>query len=141
RFLVDRLAQVQRLDDSLGREPEVLADEIDELVIGDAVVGAAVGVDPDIEGVGIADGVGELDFALLGQAGGDDVLGDVAGHVGGRAIDLGRVFAGEGAAAVPAAAAVGVHDDLASGEAAVAVRPADQEAAGRIDVAADAIFL
>ena len=37
---------------------------------------------------------------------------------------------------MPAAAAVGVDDDLAAGQAAVAVRAAFQEAAGRVDVAA-----
>ena len=123
-FLVDRPTQVQRLDDALRRQLEVLADQVDQLVVGDALGDRAVRVDPDVERVGIADGVGELHLALLGQAGGDDVLGDVAGHVGGRAIDLGRVLAAEGAAAVPAAAAVGIHDDLAAGQAAVAVRAA-----------------
>src|SRR5438270_223624 len=83
---------------------------------------------------GEADGVGELHLALAGQAGGDDVLGDVAGHVGGRAVHLGRVLAAKGAAAVPAAASVGVHDDLAPRQAAVAVRAAHQEAARRVDV-------
>ena len=101
----------------------------------------AVGVDPDVERVGVADGVGELHLALLGQAGRDDVLGDVAGHVRGRAVDLGRVLAAEGAAAVPAAAAVGVDDDLAAGQAAVAVRAAVEEAAGRVDVAADVVVV
>ena len=105
-------------------------------VVGQAVRQRAVRVDPDVERVGIADGVGELHLALRGQAGGDDVLGDVAGHVRRRAIHLGRVLAAEGAAAVPAAAAVGVHDDLAAGQAAVAVRAAVEEAAGRVDVAA-----
>jgi hypothetical protein len=31
-------------------------------------------------------------------------------------------------------AAIGVDDDLAAGQAAIAVRPADDEAAGRVDV-------
>jgi hypothetical protein len=58
----------------------------------------------------------------------------VARHVAGGAVDLGRVLAGEGAAAVAADAAVGVDDDLAPGQAAIALRSADSEAAGRIDV-------
>ena len=40
----------------------------------------------------------------------------------------------ESAAAVTARAAVGVHDDLAAGEAGVAHRSADDKAAGRVDV-------
>ena len=81
----------------------------------------------------MADGVGELEFALRGEAGGDDVLRDPAAHVGGAAIHLRRVLAGERAAAVTAHAAVGVHDDLAAGQTGVALRSADDEAAGRVD--------
>ena len=93
----------------------------------------AEGLDQDRDRVGHADGVGDLDLAAAGGAGGDHVLGDPAGGVGGRAVDLGRVLAGEGAAAVAGHAAVGVDDDLATGEAGVADGTADDEAAGRVD--------
>ncbi len=83
--------------------------------------------------MGDADRVGDLDLAALRQAGGDDVLRHVAGGVGGGAVDLGRVLAGEGAAAVAGHASVGVDDDLAAGEAGVADRAADHELAGRVD--------
>src|SRR6478735_4994728 len=53
--------------------------------------------------------------------------------VGGRAVDLGRVLAGEGAAAVAGHAAVGVDDDLAAGQAGVAHRAADLETPGGVD--------
>src|SRR5262249_43903299 len=49
------------------------------------------------------------------------------------AIDLGRILAAERAAAVAAHAAVAVDDDLAAGQAGVALRSADDEAAGGID--------
>ena len=75
------------------------------------------------------------------RAGGHDVLGDVAAHVGGRAVDLARVLAREAAAAVAAAAAVGVDDDLAAGQAGVAVRPADHEAPGRVHVVGDPLLV
>ena len=80
-----------------------------------------------------ADRVGDLDLAAIRQVGGDDVLGDVARRVGRGAVDLGRVLAGEGAAAVARHPAVGVDDDLAAGEAGVADRAADHELAGRVD--------
>ena len=83
--------------------------------------------------VGDADRVGDLDLAAIREAGGDDVLGHVAGRVGGRAVDLGGVLAREGAAAVAGGAAVGVDDDLAAGQAGVAHRAADHELAGRVD--------
>ena len=46
---------------------------------------------------------------------GDDVLGRIARHIRGAAVDLGRVLAAEGAAAVAGVAAVGIDDDLAAG--------------------------
>ena len=93
----------------------------------------AEGLDEQADRLGLADRVGDLDLAARGEAGGDDVLGDPAHRVRGRAVDLGRVLAGEGAAAVAGHAAVGVDDDLAAGEAGVAHRAADLEAAGRVD--------
>ena len=80
-----------------------------------------------------ANGVGQLQDAAPGQAGGDDVLGHVAGRVGRAPVHLGRILAGEGAAAMRTAAAVGVDDDLAAGEAGVAHGPADHEPAGGVD--------
>ena len=91
-------------------------------------------LDLDRERMRDPDRVGDLDLAAVGEARGDDVLRDVAGGVGGRAVDLGRVLAGEGAAAVAGRPAVGVDDDLASGEPGVAHRPADDEPPGRIHV-------
>ena len=115
-----------------GREREALPHQALEHAVGDAA--GAEGVDVERHRLGDADGVGELHLDALGEAGGDQVLGHVPRHVAGRAIDLGRILAREGAAAVTAEAAVGVDDDLAAGEAAVALRAADDEASGRIDV-------
>src|SRR4029078_5662970 len=67
------------------------------------------------------------------RAAGHHVLGHPAGRVGGRAVDLARVLAAERAAAVATHAAVGVDDDLASGEATVGVRAAEHERPGRVD--------
>ena len=94
----------------------------------------AEAVDLERDGVRDADRVRDLKLAAVGEPGGDDVLRDVAGRVGGRAVDLRRVLAREGAAAVAGRAAVGVDDDLAAGEAGVAHRAADDELAGRVAV-------
>ncbi len=114
------------------RQLELVAHETLDLLLGDHR--GAERVDPHRHRLRDTDGVGELHLDLVRQARGDEVLGDVARHVGGRAIDLRRVLAGEGAAAVTAVAAVGVDDDLAAGQARVAVRSADDELAGRVDV-------
>ena len=91
-------------------------------------------VDHDADRMSHADGVGDLDLAAIGETGGHDVLGHVTSGVGSRTIDLRRVLAREGAAAVPAETAVGVDDDLAPGQPGVAHGPADDELAGRVDV-------
>ena len=93
----------------------------------------AEGLDVETDRLRLADGVGHLHLAAPGQPGRDDVLGDPAHGVGGGAVDLRRVLAGEGAATVPGHAAVGVDDDLATGEPGVAHRAADLEATGRVD--------
>ena len=59
--------------------------------------------------------------------------------VGGRTVDLGRILAGERATTVRRCAAIGVNDDLATGQAAVAVRTADDEAARGVDQVADVV--
>ena len=130
-LLVDRAQQVEHLDDALRAQVEMRVDQRGDLLVGDHA--GAFGVDRHVHRLGHADRVGDLDLALVGEAGGDDVLRDVARRVGGRAVDLGRVLAAERAAAVRAGAAVGVDDDLAAGQAAVALRAADDEAAGRVD--------
>ena len=112
-------------------EAEDLADGRGDRLLGDG--GGAEGLDHHRDRLGHADGVGHLHLAAGGQAGGHHVLGDVAPHVGGRAVDLGGVLAAEGAAAVAAHAAVGVDDDLAAGDAGVAHGAADDEAAGGVD--------
>ena len=93
----------------------------------------AESVDVNADRFGMANGIGELHFALSRQAGRDDILRDPASHVSGAAIDFARVFSGERAAAVPAHAAIGIDDDFAAGQAGVALRAADHETAGRID--------
>src|SRR6266446_9215039 len=81
----------------------------------------------------MANGVGELDFATGGQSGGHDVFGNVAAHVGGAAVNLGRILAAESATAVTAHAAVAINDDFAASETGVALRSADDETTGWVD--------
>src|SRR6266508_1208679 len=104
---------------------------------GTGKISGAIGGDHHAGRLGHADGVGHLHQAFRGEPCGDHVLGDIARGVSGRTIDLGRVLAGECAAAVRRRAAVGIDDDLAAGEPAVALGPADFEAARRIDEVLD----
>src|SRR5690606_12517260 len=94
----------------------------------------AKGIHVDGNGLGDADRVGELDLAASRETCGDDVLRRPARRVRARPVLLRRVLPAERSAAVPRRAAVRVHDDLPPGQAGVAVGPADDEAAGRVDV-------
>src|SRR3546814_15454963 len=73
-----------RADAARGEAAQFL-DALDRLfdpVVADGA--GAVGVDIEGERLGNADGVGELDGAALRETGGDDVLREVAGELGGR---------------------------------------------------------
>src|SRR5690606_19599492 len=129
---VDRPAEVQVADDRGGPQVEDLVDGGADL--RDVHLLRAEALDRDADRAGDTDGVGQLNLALGGEPRRDDVLGDPAGAVSAGAVDLGRVLAGERATAVPAEAAVRVHDDLAAGQTGVAVRATDDEAAGGVDV-------
>src|SRR5262249_16288591 len=129
---IDRAAQFQRINNAARRQREILADERYQPIF--AKLAGAKRVYEDADRLGDADGIGQLYFATFRQAGSDGVFSDVTRDIGSRAIHLGGIFAGEGAAAVPAHATVGIHDDLASGQAGIAHGAADYEAAGGIDV-------
>ena len=129
---IDRLVEAEVRADAARAQVHHFAETLFEP--GEVAFFRAVAVGIDRQRLGDADGVGELDDAAICQARGDNVLREIAGGIGGRAIDLGRVLAGEGAAAMGRCAAIGVDNDLAAGEAAIAVGPADDELARRVDV-------
>ena len=126
RLLEDGFAQPQLFDNRRGAQIKILLDGADDFLLGHLV--RAVGIHEQRNGVGHADGIGDLQFALVREPRRDDVLADIARHVRRAAVDLGAVFARKGAAAVRAPAAVGIDDDLAPREAAVPFRPADLKA-------------
>src|SRR5262249_20397715 len=125
-------AKVEIFDDSGGGEIELALDELFQARLGK--LAGAESLDHDRHGVDDADRVSDLDHAPVGEAGRHYVLGDVPSHVGGRPVDLGRVLAREGAAAVRTRAAVGIDDDLAARHPRVPHRSTGDEAPGRVDV-------
>ena len=132
RQLIHGMQQVEHARDRVGTQIEMLAYQLDDLGIAD--LAGTEGIHRHGGRLGHADGIGDLDLAALGQARRDDVLGHVAASVGGAAVDLGRILAGERATTMTRHATVGIDDDLATGQSAVAHRPADDEVAGRVDV-------
>ncbi len=132
RLAVDRAEQIEPLDDAPRGHVDFLHDDLVQLGVGNPA--GAEGVDMDGDRLGDADGIGDLDQALVGEAGGDQVLGEMPCRIRRAPVHLGRILSGECSAAVRCPAAVGVDDDLASGQAGVAVRAADFKPPGRVDV-------
>jgi hypothetical protein len=135
-LLEHRSAQVKVADDSSGAEVEVVLDDLSDLSVG--LLGAghagAVGVHEHGQGVGHTDGVGQLHKHSVGEAGGNQGLGDPAGSVGGGAIHLGGVLAGEGSTTVGSPTAIGINDDLSAGQTSITVRTTNDEAARGVQV-------
>ena len=129
---INRALQVEHLDQAFRPKIEVLPHEIDDAFFGQA--GRAEGIYGDRRGLCHADRIGDLDLTAIRQACRDDVLGHVASRVGGAAVYLGRILAGKCAAAVPGRPAVGIDNDLAARETAVAKRTPDNELPGGVDV-------
>mmetsp|Transcript_21704 Transcript_21704/g.51879 ORF Transcript_21704/g.51879 Transcript_21704/m.51879 type:complete len:409 (-) Transcript_21704:66-1292(-) len=108
-------------------EVKALLDGLQDLLVRDRP--SAIGVHVDREGLSHTDGIGDLEEAATGEAGGNDRLRHLAGNVGARPVDLGGVLSGEGTAAVCAPTAVGVNDDLTASETGIAVGSANHKAA------------
>lgn len=129
---VDGVDKVELLDNDTGAHVEVGLDDLDEL--GGALVGGAVGLDEDGERLSDTNGVGELDKGATGELGVDERLGNPAGKVSSRAVDLAVVLAGEGTTTVSTPATVGVNDNLAASKTGVTLRTTNDEVAGRLDL-------
>lgn len=90
---VDGGAEFQALLDGVWAHVEELLYAARDLAVGHIDLGGAVGVDIEAYRLGDADGVGYLDEGTRCDAGGNEVLGYVAGGVGCGAVDLAGVFA------------------------------------------------
>lgn len=133
--VVDGVDQVELLDDDTRPQVEVLADDLDKLVGG--LVRGAVGLNEDGQRLGDTNGVRKLDESTAGETGLEQGLGDPAGKVSGRAVDLGVVLAGESTTTVSTPATVGVDDDLTAGQTGVTLGTTDDEEARRLDLLKD----
>ena len=119
RLPVDRTTQVEALDDRLSGVSEKFL-RTSSVSFASADLARAERLHQNAYRLGNADRIGQLNLRLVGETRSHDVLGDVASHVGSRAVNLGRILARERAAAVTARATVGIHDDLAAGQAGIA---------------------
>ena len=93
----------------------------------------AEGLHLDAHGAREPDRVAQLDLALRGESGGDDVLGRVARRIRADPVDTQRVLAAERVATVARVLAVGVDGVLSPRETGVHRRAAAHERALRVD--------
>src|SRR5687768_5933458 len=114
RLAIDRAEQIESFDDGSRTEIEAAHQRF-----GCPRVTGAKRVDAHRDRLRPSDRVAHLDLGPLRDALLHDLSRDEAAEVGTGAIHLGRILAAEGAAAVPAHAAVRVDDDLAPGDAAI----------------------
>src|ERR1700692_1350694 len=85
--------QIERFNDLARLEFEVCADQIrNEIVVN---LRGSESIPANADWISNSNGVSELNFAALGNAGSHDVLRNIARHVRGRTIDLGRILAAE----------------------------------------------
>jgi hypothetical protein len=115
-----------------GAEIPVLVDDGNKLLVG--LLASAVSINIDGEGLGNTDSVGELNEGAAGEASGNQRLGNPAGGVGSRAIDLGEVLSGESTSTVGTPSTVGVDNDLATSETSITLGSTNNEAARRLDL-------
>jgi len=76
----------------------------------------------------------QVPSAPAGKASSHDGFGGLTADIGAGAIHLGGILSGEGTAAVRAPAAICVNDDLAAGQASIAVGATNYKAAGGVEV-------
>src|SRR5438270_5128963 len=112
---IDRAKEIQLLNDFRRFEVENFPDCPLKFFFVDFA--GTESIDADADGLGMANGVGELNFTSFRQTSCDDSLCDPAPHVSGAAIHLCWIFSGKRAASVASHSAVGITDDLATRDA------------------------
>ena len=79
-----------------------------------------------------ADSIGKLQRTTLRNPRSHHVFRQIPRHIGRRAVHFCRILARECPTAMRRGAAVGIHDNLAPRQPRIAIRPADDELAGRV---------
>src|SRR6266487_1779956 len=127
RFAIDRTKQIELLDNFRRFEVENFPDCPLKFFFVDFA--GTESIDTDANGLGMTDGVGELNFTSISQTECHDILGYPAAHVSRATIYLRGILSGKRATAVPSHSTIGVADDLATGYACIAFRAPDYEPA------------
>lgn len=127
KLLELRLLQLQVTLDHARAEVEVLHHDLAQVVIGQAVLGGAVGIDEHRKRLNDTNRVGNLNKAAACEAGRNKRLGSETTHVRRTAVHLARILTGESTATVRSPATIGIDDNLATREASISMRSSDDE--------------
>lgn len=125
RLGVNGVREVELLHDNTRAKVKVIKDDVNELIR--ALVGGAIGLNKEGEGLCHTDGVRQLHESATRQFGGNEGLCNPTGKVRGRTVDLGVVLSGESTATVGSPASVGVDNDLTASETSVTLRSTNDE--------------
>mmetsp|Transcript_5690 Transcript_5690/g.13178 ORF Transcript_5690/g.13178 Transcript_5690/m.13178 type:complete len:398 (-) Transcript_5690:344-1537(-) len=128
------LAQTEVAGESAWTRVEIDLHNVCDALCSEAALLGAVRLDEERERLRHADRIRELHESPLAEAGLDNRLGHPAARIRRRTVDLRRVFAREGAAAMRSPTAVRIDNDLAAGQACVALWATDDELSRRINV-------
>merc|ERR1711920_632631 len=109
-------------------------DDIGDVVCRELALLCSVCLHKERQGLGNADGIGQLHQCSLAQATLHNRLGHLPANVSGRSVNLGWILARECTTSMSSPSAIRVDDDLATREPSVTLWAADDELASGVDV-------
>ena len=125
-------AQIQHFDNAGRPQIEVLFNQFRNQCF--LYLGGAKGFHHDRYRLSYANGVSQLNFTFVRQAGSYDVFSNIPCCISTGTVNFCRILTGECAAAMASHAAIGINDNLPSRQAGVALRAAHHKTSGGVDI-------
>lgn len=132
KLTVDWLSQIQTADNSRRTQIKHRLHRIGNLLI--RIFSGSIGLHHHRHGARHSNGISQFDFAPLRQTCGYNVFGCPPRRIGCAPIYLGRILSAESTAAMTGISAVGINNDLPSGQSAVPLGASYDKSPGRIDL-------
>ena len=131
RSTVNRSSKVQHLNDTRRTKIKVFTDNLHQSLIRNSA--CSICIYHDGGWLRHTDRIGKLNLAAVCQTCRNDILRYIAGSIRSGTVYLRAVLSGKSAAAMTCISAVGINNDLSSGEAGVSMRSANHKTTRRID--------
>mmetsp|Transcript_13720 Transcript_13720/g.28343 ORF Transcript_13720/g.28343 Transcript_13720/m.28343 type:complete len:210 (-) Transcript_13720:710-1339(-) len=133
-FSQNGTTQVEVPNDAARSQVEILVDHSRQLSICHPLLDSSVRIDIYRQGIGDANGIGQLNQRTLAQFGSHQRLCDPASSISSRSINLGGILTRKGTSPMSAPATIGINNDLSSRQSSVAMRTANDEPTRRIQM-------